>query len=257
MRSTLLVTWGVFIEFLRRRDFYIMLILLALYLTGVVAMRIIGVEDVYTARFLMSLGLSLSASLAAILTAVFTARELPDEFENRTIYPMLAKPISRFSLLQGKRLGVLTIGVLTLWGFSLLAWLPVPNAPDQQFSQLLLVLVLRSLALWLLADFVMLLSIRLSAVVSASLGLALWFVGSPVINMVVREFDSLPSLQTIMQYVLSILPDFSIFDFTQNYVQGLAPAVTSSTLGGVLLYFVGLAILYNGGAIWFFSRRRL
>ena len=257
MKRIYLVAWSVFIEFLRRRDFYIMLILLALYLMGVVVMRIIGVEDAYTARFLMGLGLSLSASLAAILTAVFMARELPDEFENRTIYPMLAKPISRLAVLQGKRLGVLALGIATLWGFSFLAWLPVPGAPGQEFSQLLLTLAVRSLGLWLLADFVLLLSVYFSAVVSAGLGLAMWFAGGSAINLALRVGERLGSLQTAIRHALAVLPDFSIFDFTQNYVQGLAPAIFGPTLGGVLLYFAALAILYNGAAIWLFNRRRL
>lgn len=257
MRGLGLVTWSVFIEFARRRDFFIMLILLGLYLVGMLAMRVIGVDNDHTARFLMGLGLSFSASLAAILTAVFMARELPEEYENRTIYPMLAKPISRSIVLQGKRLGVLALGIATLWGFSILAWLPVPGVADQHHGQLLTVLLLRSLGLWLLADFVLLLSVRFSAVVSAAIGLGMWFAGGPVVNLALRETGSSGPLRTVAEHLLAVLPDFSMFDFTQNYVQGLERVITGPTLGSLLLTFAGLAILYNGAAIWLFSRRKL
>src|SRR5690606_30837975 len=128
----------------------------------------------------LGLGLSLSASFAAILVAAFASRQLPEEFENRTLYPLLAKPISRGEVLMGKFLGVLVIGVTSLLVFTLFCWLPVPRLADQSTVLLLQALFLRTVSLAMLAALVMALSVRLPAVLAAGLGLFWWFFGATV-----------------------------------------------------------------------------
>src|SRR5690606_18309857 len=125
MKQPLLVAEGVLLQFMRRNEFYVVLILLGIYLAGLMILRLTGgIDSVEMQRFVLALGLSLSASFAAILVAAFASRQLPEEFENRTLHPLLAKPISRSQVLLGKFLGVLAIGIGSLLIFTLVCWVP-------------------------------------------------------------------------------------------------------------------------------------
>src|SRR5205085_12652101 len=57
------------------------------------------------ARYLKELCLLLIWIAGLIIAVTTTARQIPSERENRTIFPLLAKPVSRNHLLLGKFLG--------------------------------------------------------------------------------------------------------------------------------------------------------
>lgn len=90
-------------EMYRRKDFYVVLILVAL-ITGIMA-SVRFFNDDKISRYLKEVCLML-IWIASLVIAIGTmARQMPAEKENRTIFPLLAKPISRTELLLGKYLG--------------------------------------------------------------------------------------------------------------------------------------------------------
>ena len=93
----------------RRRDFAVAGGLLGALVLLLAGGRVMGVEDPATGTFLLNLGLSLAAGAAQVLTLVLAARPFPEEMENRTLYPLLARPVGRTEILLGK------------WGCCLLA----------------------------------------------------------------------------------------------------------------------------------------
>jgi len=103
MRHSLAVAHVVLLEMLRRKDFYVLFSLTAL-ITGLMG-SVSFFDDPKIARHLKEICLALiwvSSTLIAIAT---TARQIPAERENRTIFPLMAKPISRAEVLFGKFLG--------------------------------------------------------------------------------------------------------------------------------------------------------
>jgi Cu-processing system permease protein len=90
-------------EMYRRKDFYVLLIL-----TVVITLMMGSInffDDDKIARYLKEVCLML-IWISALLIAISTiARQLPMEKESRTIFPLLAKPISRAQLVTGKFLG--------------------------------------------------------------------------------------------------------------------------------------------------------
>ena len=87
----------------RRKDFYVVLILVVL-ITGLMG-SVRFFNDDKIARYLKEVCLTL-IWIASLVIAIGTmARQMHSEKENRTIFPLLAKPISRTELLLGKFLG--------------------------------------------------------------------------------------------------------------------------------------------------------
>lgn len=90
-------------ELYRRKDFYVLFVMTALLTLLLGAMRFFDNADVV--RFIKEICLMLiwvSTLVIAIMTA---ARQIPAERESRTIFPLLAKPVSRWELIAGKFAG--------------------------------------------------------------------------------------------------------------------------------------------------------
>lgn len=260
LRHLQLMIFQVWLQFLRRNEFYVVLILMLAYLAGIQVMFAtggLGAEDsqdyVPTQQFLLSLGLSFSASFAAILTAAFAARQLPEEFENRTLYPLLAKPISRGEVLLGKFAGVLLIGVGSLLLFTAMCWLAVPRIPSQSLAMLAQILVLRSLALGVLAALAVALSVRMPAVLAGGLAMGWWFAGDTVVSF--ARSQAAASLGDwagrAVEVPAALLPAFARYDYFEVFVRGGEPlglAIFAATAAHALLT---LAFLYAASHILF------
>jgi Cu-processing system permease protein len=90
-------------ELYRRKDFYVLFILTALItlLLGSVNMF----NDDKIVRFLKEICLLLIWIASFVIGVTMTARQIPTERESRTIFPLLAKPVSRAELIIGKFFG--------------------------------------------------------------------------------------------------------------------------------------------------------
>ncbi|MEP6663602.1 MAG: ABC transporter permease subunit [Verrucomicrobiota bacterium] len=103
MTNAIAVSGIVIKELYRRKDFYVLFILTALITLAMGSVKFFNDDKI--ARYLKEICLSLiwiSSLVIAIMTA---ARQLPAEKESRTIFPLLAKPISRGQVIFGKFLG--------------------------------------------------------------------------------------------------------------------------------------------------------
>ena len=90
-------------ELYRRKDFYVLFVLTALL--TLLAGSINIVSDPKIVRYLKEICLLLIWVSALVIAIVTTARQLPAERENRTIFPLLAKPVTRGQVVLGKFAG--------------------------------------------------------------------------------------------------------------------------------------------------------
>jgi ABC-type transport system involved in multi-copper enzyme maturation permease subunit len=90
-------------ELYRRKDFYVLFVMTALMtlLLGSVSLF----NDDKIVRFLKEVCLLLIWISALVMAITTAARQIPAERESRTIFPLLAKPVSRAELIAGKFLG--------------------------------------------------------------------------------------------------------------------------------------------------------
>jgi ABC-type transport system involved in multi-copper enzyme maturation permease subunit len=99
MKNSLAIAKVVILEMYRRKDFYVLLALTVL-ITGLMG-SVTFFDDPKVGRYLKEICLSL-IWLSSLFIAIATmARQLPAERESRTIFPLMAKPVSRGQVLLG------------------------------------------------------------------------------------------------------------------------------------------------------------
>ncbi len=104
-------------ELYRRKDFYVLFVLTAL-ITALMGSVNFFHEDKIV-RYLKDVCLLLIWVSALVIAIGTTARQLPAERESRTIFPLLAKPVTRGQVVLGKFLGCWLACGLTLVVFYL------------------------------------------------------------------------------------------------------------------------------------------
>ncbi len=90
-------------EMYRRKDFYVLLILTALITVLMASVKFF--HDDAIVRYVKEICLDLIWISSLVIAISAMARQIPVEKEQRTIFPLLAKPVSRTQLLAGKFLG--------------------------------------------------------------------------------------------------------------------------------------------------------
>ena len=103
MNRILAIAGVVIKELYRRKDFYVLLVLTAL-ITGVLGM-INFFNDPTIVRYLKEVCLLLIWVSSLVICITTAARQIPAECESRTIFPLLAKPVTRGQFLLGKFAG--------------------------------------------------------------------------------------------------------------------------------------------------------
>ena len=90
-------------ELYRRKDFYVLFVMTALI--TLIMGSVTFFNDPKIARYLKEICLLLIWISALVIAIATTARQIPAERENRTIFPLLAKPVTRAHVVVGKFTG--------------------------------------------------------------------------------------------------------------------------------------------------------
>lgn len=265
MRAISSVAVNVFRESVRDRVPYnlvlfAVLLIASSYLLG----QLTAGQDV---KIIKDLGLA-ATSLFGLFIAIFIGIGLVSkEVERRSIYALLAKPVSRTQFIIGKYLGlVLTlavnIAVMSIALYAVLAYMTwtAPaiirgtwDAPGLD-PALLKAIVLIFVQLMIVTAIALFFSTFSSPMLSAALTLGIFVAGH--FNADLRNFDRIVSSHMVASFargVYHILPDLSAFDVKTQVVHGLpVPAsYVLATTGYALAYIA--ALLLAAAAI--FSRR--
>ncbi len=102
--NTVFALAGVVIkELYRRKDFYVLFVLTAVITLVMGSVNLF--HDPKISRYLRDICLLLIWISALVIAIGTTARQIPAERENRTIFPLLAKPVTRGQVVAGKFAG--------------------------------------------------------------------------------------------------------------------------------------------------------
>ncbi|NQU43955.1 ABC transporter permease [bacterium] len=245
------------LDFVRRKDLYVVSILMALFVIAAVAIRIIGIEGPDTARFLMSAGLGLSHAMAAILATVLASRVFPEEFEQRTLMPLLAKPVTRAQVLAGKLAACLTLGGGSLLLFIAANLLAIGMTPGQDISALIQAVGLLLLNFALLSTVAVYLSLFLPALAAGVIAGA-WYFGAGFLVRFLKEIaaNSEFSGSAIFAKILALAPNPSLLSHVENFTSGGAP-LSAGLFGALFLYGLAWTFAFYLLAVWRFDRMKL
>lgn len=229
-----LMTAGL-LETIRRKDLYVVLILTVLLVLGASAFRVFGVQGLEI--FVKDVAFTAIGVMTTILTVLIAARQIPEEMQRRTIYPLMARPITRGQLLLGKWATAyftasLCFLLLTLATLGLLIALGVPVKPI--FMQYVL---LKLIGIGWLCAMVVALSLYLTPAANVTLTLILAF-GSGVFNRLLLMAHWEHGLNALwLNLLYGALPHYDYFDMSKKVVfdWDLAPWWVLGALAGYAL----------------------
>lgn len=113
MKTVLALANLVIKEIYRRKDFYVLFVLLVLLTVMLLFVSFFNEPNII--RYIKEIALLLIWISALVIAITTTARQIPAERESRTIFPLLAKPVTRAQVVVGKFLGCwLAVGVALL-----------------------------------------------------------------------------------------------------------------------------------------------
>ncbi|KPL12233.1 hypothetical protein AMJ85_01495 [candidate division BRC1 bacterium SM23_51] len=253
--ATWLVARITFFETLRKKDFYVLVILLGLY--AMVAMVLLRgrSEDESVRRLLFSLGLTFSFASAAILVVVLAARQVPKEIEHGTILPLLARPLSRWQFLSGKFVACWLVGVISLLCFVVLIRVVVPS--PQPFGEVLFVqtIVLKAAGLAALAAMTLMLSAFLPEALNVMVSLGYYFLWGVIFNMLQSGLAVAGDSWTgLLGRVLYAFPHFEALNISRLCLAQAVPLAWGLAFS-LLVYAAAYAVLALLVAYNLFERR--
>ena len=244
-----------FIELWRRNDVFALLLLGLALMVPLSMATPFGAEG--ASRYLDEMALLLVWGFSLFIALGAGQRLFPQEFESRTIYPLLAKPISRGRLLVGKYIGaaaaswsalaffyVLFVGSVVLRGGSFAAELPQAIALHFAFVAL-------AVAVSLLGSLLVTASANLS--LSAIVLVGMFFFG----RRIPEYSDGLNSaLAWILKVIYAIAPHAEFFDMRQRLIHSWG-AVDGVVFFVVLAYAVVYVAILLSLASFALGRKRL
>ncbi len=254
-QAMVLLGRGVLLEITRRKDLYVLFMLMGVFVLGVLAVSAVGIENASTATFLLNLGMTLAYFSSHALTLFLAARQVPDDLENRTIYPLLARPVSRDVYLLGKWLACVLTGVGAFAALFLPGWAVVPKMEFYSLPLLAQLLTLQIVSIAMLA------SLTVCLTLFAPRGLAIVFVGgwvlagSSVTSFLLNSMTN-PANRAAAGWAFAYLPDFSKLNLITRYTDGIG-ALAASEFVGLLVYGLIFTVFGLALAVAQFRRKAL
>ncbi len=232
---------SVALESLRRKDLWVIAILGFLIMASAGALGFFGFNGLQV--FAKDLAATVLGILSTVATILTTSRLIPDEVKNRTLYPLLCRPISRFDLLFGKLLGAILVSwvaFLMLCGLMSIALLMF----GVQFEPVMLqYVVAKMMGLVVVASVTLALSTFMTPSAGATMAFVLLFGSSMIIRALTMAYEtSGPAMQMVFKVLHAILPQVGLFDFggrASNIGWGTVPAWVMLVLGGYMVIYSG------------------
>ncbi|GAB4348212.1 MAG: ABC transporter permease subunit [Candidatus Abyssubacteria bacterium] len=242
------IGWASLLEAIRRKDIYVMLILSGII---IVVTGIFNAFDVPELRkFMMDVSLSIINIFTVIIAVLVSARQLPYELEHRTLYPMLAKPVSRFEFLMGKFIGTMALSSAALLMFLAVAGVVFIGFGIPLGGMFFQYVYLRWVSLFLICSMTLCLSLVLTHAANVTISLLLCMGASMFTRTVIIVHDSLsPWQQKLLLAAYWIFPHLDLFDVSKRVIHGWPPspawALVAMTLYGLIYtaIFLGLGYL--------------
>jgi len=258
MTRMLTIARIVWLDLLRRKDIYILLILLGVMLFALLSINIFGLGG--TSRYVLDVGLLLTWVCSIILAVNLVGRQLPTEESRGTIYPLLAKPITRMELLVGKWLGAWSsVALCTLLFYAVLLVVYCMRGGVVEIQALVQAVVLHLAALSIICALVLAISTRLTYGASATLGFVIVF-GSYLIVPRIPWFLAMDdSANTVgLRILYYLLPHFELFDMRQQLVHDWS-ALGGGVSWGIISIILAYAVVVSAVLIllaWFGYRTK-
>jgi ABC-type transport system involved in multi-copper enzyme maturation permease subunit len=232
------------LETLRRKDLYVVLILTVLMVAGAWMFGFFGVRGLEV--FIRDVTLSAIGVFSTILTIMIAGRQVPEEIARKTIYPLMARPITRWQILLGKWLtasitSILCFLVLAALGRALLMAFGIPVGPI--FYQYLL---LKQVGLLWLSAMTVALSVYMTPAANITICLILAFGSGIFTRFTLLWHGETGATGASLNFLYGLLPHYDFFDLGAKVTYAWPPIgaviVLSLAAYGILGSFLWLGV---------------
>lgn len=202
---------AVVLESIRRKDLWVVAILGFLILLASGALGFFGVQGLQLfAKDLAASVLSLFSAVVAVLTA---CRLLPEEIKQRTLYPLLARPISRLDLLIGKLLGAVIVTWIAFLMLCALTAVALTTFHVQFEPIMIQYIIVKMMGLVVLCALSLTFSAYMTPQAAATMSIILAFGSGVIVRGLVMAYNGVgPATQWIYKLVAAALPQLGVFD---------------------------------------------
>ena len=241
MTKILAVGSVVIKEMIRRKDFYVLFVLTALITLMLGSVNLFNDDRI--AGYLKEVCLALIWISALVISVVTAGRQLPAEQENRTIFPLLAKPVTRTQVLIGKFTGCwFAVGLALLVFYAFFATVSAGREHTLPFVSYAQAIWLH----WLLTGVVIALTLLGSLILTPAANMTIVFVACYGILLVAQHLNLVANRMGgvggwILYALYYALPHLEFFDVRELIVHNWPPIAWNVILG-VTAY----ALAYGG-----------
>jgi Cu-processing system permease protein len=255
MKNIFAVAGIVIKELYRRKDFYVLFILTILICLIMASVNIFNDDKIV--RYLKELCLLLIWISSLVIAITTTARQIPAEREQRTLLPLLAKPLTRSQLVLGKFLGCwLVCGLVLVCFYVFFGAL----AASREHYLPILDYVQAAALHWFMLGIVVALALLGSLVLSApSSNSTICFVIVGGILVVGRHLDQVAltlhePMRGITQAVYFAIPHLELFDMRDLVIHNW-PLIEWQYFGLAILYAFAYIAIFLTAACLIFRRK--
>ncbi|KGF72541.1 hypothetical protein DO97_07605 [Neosynechococcus sphagnicola sy1] len=230
---------NVFLEVIRDRILYLLGLFVVVLLAAI--LLIPGLAPGSGGKIILDLGLA-AINVMGLIVAVFVGTGLVNkEIEKRTVFVLIAKPMSCTEFIVGKHLGLSAVlaVLVTLMTLVYLAGLSLMQIPFP-LGSLLLAIFYIFLELSLLIAVAIAFGVFTSSLLATLFTLAVYLVGHFTRDLVaLGKLTKNPGIQNLMDGLYLILPDLERLNLKNQAIYGLIPNPSELLASG------GYALLYT------------
>jgi ABC-type transport system involved in multi-copper enzyme maturation permease subunit len=267
MRAVAVIAGGVFRDSIRDRIGYgLVFFAVLLIVASVLLAQLTAGQD---AKIIKDLGLAASSAIGVLIAVFFGIGLVTKEVERRSIYSLLAKPVTRSQFVAGKYVGlVLTLlvnlAIMVAAFYTVLAYIDWTATPGLRASwdapaldpRMLKAFALIGIELMLVTATALFFSTFSSPFLSVALTFAVYIIGH--FGEDLKHLDNVvtsPALATAARGVYYVMPNLAALDIKSEVVHGVSVGAQQMLLAGAssVLYTAALVV----AAAIVFSRRDL
>jgi ABC-type transport system involved in multi-copper enzyme maturation permease subunit len=253
---TFVVSANVFREIIRDRVLY----LIGFFTVALIAVATL-IPDVAAGnenKIIIDVGLAAINLLGLVITVFVGTALINKEIDKRTIYVLIAKPVSRAEFIVGKHWGLsaviaVLIAAMTVIFMGILSVKQVPFP----VSSIVLTALFQFLELSLIAGIAILFGAFTSSLLAMMLTIAVYLMGNFSRDIVtLGNLAENPGVKQLTQNLYLILPDLSRFNLKNEAIYGMSLLPQPLDLLGNAVYGLVWTGLVLAIAVALFSRRQ-
>ncbi|MEQ1821859.1 MAG: ABC transporter permease subunit [Fimbriimonadaceae bacterium] len=226
---------GVLLDAIRRKDLWVVGILGFLVVLCAGALGFFGFDGLEV--FAKDLAVSVLGGFSTIVAIMVSSRGMTEEIKNRTLYPLLARPISRFDLLFGKFVGAVVATWVSFLILAAMTGIALSFFHVHFEAVTLQYLFLKMIGLTLVCAVGQTLSLVMTNSAAITTSLIVAFGSTLITRALGMGYSSAPpSMQAFFKALNAVLPQYGLFD--------IGSRVSYSGWGTAPLWVVGALTAY-------------